>query len=840
MTGADTMSSTRRDRALAAFRGFLKHRLEQMDDAGQTIVIVVILLVLLAALAPVMAGQVTRDTPLLTSTTNKHAALAAAEAGIQWYRDNLDTYSAYFNYSATNLPSGGDAAMSGYCGAGQSSTCDLGGTTPPEAFHYVPDLTQGCATAVAGTACTVNVTVTGRAGTPGNYSYVYAEASFSASSVLNDAYFSNYEVLDPNSQTIQGYNVTTSPNGAAEPETSVNISYSYVNDAGTTVDVNNVSVWQAVCQYDTYSQNWFLDSLQPTIGGTAYSNTHPYYGPLQDPNYGLSFQVNGNGLVVSTGGTNTITLQPMPCASPYDFVDGEVFDGPVYSNDQIHVCGAPTFNGSPVSLTSGAPDDPYVWDVPGSVKIGTQYFPEGYTTDNVNCANNANPTLAHGVAIAGNQSLPSLNTQLAAYGTNSPPTGTLTGCTYTGPTMIELVTVASGTTKMDVWSPLSSAPSTSSTCSGGSSFSTTTPFITNIPLPADGVIYVQNYTLPNGATAPTVNDGSSPCFNPYQVDEPADSPQCLEGDAYVEGELQGQLTIASAANIIVTRDLTYTCVDGNGAASITNPDTVSKCATENNPDILGLSAKFDVLVAHNDPSDNVTQSTQDCASSSFGDGTGTPVNTPTTAMLSGNPYNGTPVSGVTLSSSSTTVTASGGGNNFGGIPVGTDVSVSGTDIAAGTTVADIGSGNNPTSLTLSQDPTGSKSNVTLTFTDPALANDPAAVWPTLCNTTGTSSGTNGIGVDAAVFALNGSFGVQNWNLTPFSNYVNLNGTDLSEYRGPFGTFGGGGGTSGYEKRISFDQRLDFLSPPFIIPGSVPLWVLDNYVECPNASCPAIG
>ena len=124
--------------------------------------------------------------------------------------------------------------------------------------------------------------------------------------------------------------------------------------------------------------------------------------------------------------------------------------------------------------------------------------------------------------------------------------------------MIELVTVSNGTTYMDVWSPLSTAPVTTSTCSGGQSFSATTPFITHIALPADGVVYVQSYAL---SSAPTINDGSAPCFNPYQASQQSDSPQCLKGDTYVEGELHGQLTIGSAANIIVTRDLTYNCVN---------------------------------------------------------------------------------------------------------------------------------------------------------------------------------------------------------------------------------------------------------------------------------------
>jgi len=840
--------------AHATARERLSRRLEKRDDSGQTIVIVIILLVLLAALAPVMAGQITRNTPILIQTTNKHAALAAAEAGIQWYRDNLDSYSAYFNYSASNLPSGGDAALSGYCGAGQTSTCDLGGTTPPEAFHYVPDLTQGCATAIQGTPCTVNVTVTGRAGTKGNYAYIYAEASFSAASVLADAYYSNYEVLDPSSLTIQNTNVTTNPGNAAQPETQYKISYSYVSDAGPTVTVNNVPVWQAVCQYDTYSKNNFIDMLGLTVGSNHHSYANPYYGPYQE-NSSFTFQTN-NGVVVASGGTTTVTVPAYPCEVPYDFVSNETFNGPVYTNDQVHVCGSPSFNGSPVSYTSGAPSNvPYVYvtssggshppgaiqaapsnEVPNGpypVALNGEWVPEGYTTDPVNCGGNgATPSIAHGLALNGSQSLPSLNTQLAEYGTTAPPTGSATGCTYTGPTMIELVTSGGGTTTMNVWSPLSSTPTTTSTCSNGGTFSTSSPFITGIALPADGVIYVQSYTLPGGASAPVVNDGSAPCFNPYQVAAAADSSQCLEGDAYVEGELKGQLTIGSAANIIITRNITYQCVDGSGGASETNPDAVSGCSTENNPDVLGLDATYDVLNAHNDPTDQVTQSTQDCATNSFGDGTGTPVNTPTSTMLSGNPYNGTTVSGVTVTNNSTSVTVGGFGGGFSGVPAGASVSVSGTGIPANTTVADV----NGSTLTLSQKATANGSNVTLTFTDPGLKNDPAAIWPTLCDTINPNASSPGIFVDAAIFALQGSYGDQNWNLGPYANYVNLNGTDLSQFRGPFGIVG----TAGYEKRISFDQRLSFVSPPYVIPGSVPLWVLQNYVECPSSSCPATG
>jgi hypothetical protein len=68
----------------------------------------------------------------------------------------------------------------------------------------------------------------------------------------------------------------------------------------------------------------------------------------------------------------------------------------------------------------------------------------------------------------------------------------------------------------------------------------------------------------------------------------------------------------------------------------------------------------------------------------------------------------------------------------------------------------------------------------------------------MCDTISTS----GIYVDAAVFALNGSLGDQNWDDAPLAGYVNLNGTDLSQYRGPFGISGGGGQVRTVTRRSS--------------------------------------
>ena len=254
---------------------------------------------------------------------------------------------------------------------------------------------------------------------------------------------------------------------------------------------------------------------------------------------------------------------------------------------------------------------------------------------------------------------------------------------------------------------------------------------------------------------------------------------------------------------------------------------MSGCTTENSPDVLGLSAEGDVLVAHNNPLDQVTQSTQDCLAN-FGDGTGTPVNTPTPAMLSGNPYNGQQVTGVHVTNNSPTVTISSGSFANDGIVAGADVSVTGTTgIPSGTTVSSI----NGTSLTLSANANASSSNDTLTFTDPGLQNDPAAVWPTLCDTIASS----GIYVDAAVFALSGSLGSQNWDDA-------VREVRQSEWHGPqrvpraVRRRGLGGLREDDQLRPAAVLHLTAV----LLPQGVPLWQLINYVECPNASCPAIG
>ena len=209
------------------------------------------------------------------------------------------------------------------------------------------------------------------------------------------------------------------------------------------------------------------------------------------------------------------------------------------------------------------------------------------------------------------------------------------------------------------------------------------------------------------------------------------SAQCLEGDVYIEGELHGQLTVASAANIMVTRDLTDQCADGVGSRIVDGPfgsPGVHDLGHSRHPRAFG-TVRRPHLREHREPA-------VDCSTNGYGDGTGTPTNT---------------------------------GTKIGG---------------------------------------------------KSYPNDPKAVWPTLCN-------PQNVDIDAAVFALNGSFGVENWNTTPQSGNANFNGSDLSEYRGPFGI----PAPTATTKEFSFDQRLAYAAPPNLLPAGVVLWQNDSYVLC---------
>lgn len=686
-------------------------RVRGRDDSGQVIVIVLILALLLASLGPIIVSEVSGDGSLVESATQVRGALAAADAGIQWYESQLDNVPGYYQ------DPGSDPAISGWC----SSSCGLPTSAPSESFHYTPDA-SGLLSDQGSSAGEVLLTVTGRAGVPGSYSYATLKASFRRSSILDNAYFSNYELLDPGVISAYANNHQSEYQVTLGSGQQVSEMTQTVTDSG----VPNVSVWQALCQYYTYAPNTFVDSLGTVATGVKatpdYTSNYPYYGPY----YGGQFSFTQNG--------TSITVSASACGGQFEFVSNDQFTGPVYTEDQLHVCGYPQFQGKPVSLTSGAASSTiYDYDVPGSVQVtasnsGTgktypassynstnpQYAPGGVIEDS-SCT--GTPTYSYGgggnPVINGKESMPSSNSSLQTAAASS-------GCVYTGPTMIELVTV-NGATTMDVWSPLSTTSATSSTCSHGQSFSASNPFITGITMPNGGVIYVQSAAT--GSSGVSVPD----CTNSYFG--PGSTTSCTEGNAYVEGELAGQLTIGAANDIIITRDITYSCTSLAGPASLDNP--ASYCTSGSQPDLLGLDAGSDVIVSRPDTSSNPTT----CAY----DGTGSP--------------------GASQS-----------------------------------------------------------------------AAKPSGVWPS-CDI------SNPI-IDAAVLATGGAFGIQSYSAGSPNGTVNFNGADVSNYRGPFGTFTtSGNGTvsivSGYFKNFAFDSRLQYLTPPDMVALSGSGWQEVDATFCGN-------
>lgn len=71
-------------------------------------------------------------------------------------------------------------------------------------------------------------------------------------------------------------------------------------------------------------------------------------------------------------------------------------------------------------------------------------------------------------------------------------------------------------------------------------------------------------------------------------------------------------------------------------------------------------------------------------------------------------------------------------------------------------------------------------------------------------------------IDAAILALNQQYFVSNWDQGNGLGNINVNGTIGEDWRGPVGTTGG----TGYTKVYTYDQRLEYLSPPgYLNPGT---------------------
>ena len=238
-----------------------------------------------------------------------------------------------------------------------------------------------------------------------------------------------------------------------------------------------------------------------------------------------------------------------PCVR-ISFASGDTINGPLHTNDTISVNGTPTFNGATTTGWTGTMSCP--------ARSGFNYRWFGLS----GCADS--PVFQTGdPQTASLLTLPPSNTALKAETDRS---AGKTGCLYNGPTRIVLN--SNGTmTVTSLNSPFTPPTGAYASCLG-----------TNIPLPANGVIYVQNVPTTQSLPAPVCPPGRNPIGYPVPGD--ITTYQCAVGDVFLSGTLRGQLTIAAENNIVVVANTTY---NTSGAAST---------------DILGLIANQFVQVYH--------------------------------------------------------------------------------------------------------------------------------------------------------------------------------------------------------------------------------------------------
>jgi hypothetical protein len=324
----------------------------------------------------------------------------------------------------------------------------------------------------------------------------------------------------------------------------------------------------------------FLDYLYFTDFETkdpaAYTSSDPYT-PTQAQTYCALHYYEGRdiaGRVDFAGDTDG------PTCVEITFISQDTINGPLHTNDALRVSGSPTFNG----------DTSTSWDGGGGANLywgpGTPIF-----------ANAGDPVYADPLT------MPPNNIDLKQE-TDSTFGGT--GCLFTGPTAIKLN--SDGT--MDVISPFSQSINCSVTMNPNTNLYYTEASsggfrVTRMSQPDNGVIYVQsvpssstdpNYTsgCPAAMTRPRVGNTTSTVAHPLGFPQrfditPASWYGCRTGDVFLQGTLDGRLTIAADNNIVLFGSTTY----AGGAGG---------------DDLLGLVANNYIEVYHPVRNDGTTSS----------------------------------------------------------------------------------------------------------------------------------------------------------------------------------------------------------------------------------------
>lgn len=236
---------------------------------------------------------------------------------------------------------------------------------------------------------------------------------------------------------------------------------------------------------------------------------------------------------------------PSRHADCYDitWANDDVVAGPFHSNDQIAVSGTPEWGDE---ASTSRPDAMY-YDTAADRNCRSRHDPSGCTSA---------PLFAEGLRFRAPLTLPPSNTQIRA---EADPALSGQGCMYVGATFIRLNSNGSATIRS-----VNTDDPSSSKCPINGTMSS---------LPGNGVIYVR------GAKPGESCLSSNP--HPYSLSADVTTYNRCAGDVFVEGTLDGRLTIAAENNIVISNDLVYR--GGRGAGS---------------DDMLGLVANNFVEIMH--------------------------------------------------------------------------------------------------------------------------------------------------------------------------------------------------------------------------------------------------
>lgn len=254
------------------------------------------------------------------------------------------------------------------------------------------------------------------------------------------------------------------------------------------------------------------------------------------------------------------------CGGLIRFVTGDTIRGPMHTNDAMMIDGDPLFEGE---ATTSYPGPDGVAD-PDDCTTGADPLWR-------NQRGTSNPTFANDLCYDPIYPVPADNQSIQDQTTHT--TTATQGCAYYGPTYVEFYDPDPGVEndgRMRVRSPYSTGHPAGTIATNvahcGSAAELASSSGADRPIPPNGVVYVDDRTW-----------GGCPSGHPLRLPRPGHvgaGYACDDGDAFVWGTVDGQVTVATANDINIVWDILY-------AAPI--PDT---------DDLVGLVANNFVQIYH--------------------------------------------------------------------------------------------------------------------------------------------------------------------------------------------------------------------------------------------------